>query len=124
MTRKWTQAIFYVNVSRANAISQIYHSVWCGKCYTLSNDVEFVVNGSAQDKANEEDQNRLEFRWGNIHQSKNDFHHERNGDHLIVPFECDECIFVKLQNFSTSSNNQEKDKLLLACIQRANLDAF
>jgi hypothetical protein len=83
-----------------------------------------VVNGSVQEESNEEDQNRLELSWGNKHQSKSDFHHARNGDHLMVPFECDECVFVKLRKFSTSPYNQEKDKLLLACIRRANLDAF
>jgi hypothetical protein len=36
----------------------------------------------------------------------------------MVPFECDTCIFRKLDPFS------EQDKLLLACIHRMNLDAF
>jgi hypothetical protein len=69
--RKWTKGIFCVKYSRANAISQICRSVWCGKCNTLSNYLEFVVNGSIQDESNEEDQNSLELRWGNKHQSKN-----------------------------------------------------
>jgi hypothetical protein len=83
-----------------------------------------VVNWSVQDKSIEEDQNRLELSWGNTHQSKKDFHHAQKGNHLMVPFECDEYVFVKLCKFSTSPYNQEKDKLLLACIQRANMDSF
>jgi hypothetical protein len=41
----------------------------------------------------------------------------------MSPFECDRCIFHKLRGSPPDPRN-EKDKLLLACIRRANLDAF
>jgi hypothetical protein len=41
----------------------------------------------------------------------------------MSPFECDRCIFHKLRGTPPDPENA-KDKLLLACIRRANLDAF
>jgi hypothetical protein len=47
----------------------------------------------------------------------------RDGDHMLVPFECDLCIFRKLKSRNPLPGNQQ-DTLLLACLRRANLDAF
>jgi hypothetical protein len=47
----------------------------------------------------------------------------RDGDHLLVPFECDLCIFRKLKSRNPIPGDQE-DLLMLACGRRANLDAF
>ena len=41
----------------------------------------------------------------------------------MSPFECDRCIFHKLRGTPADPGNP-RDKLLLACIRRANLDAF
>jgi len=41
----------------------------------------------------------------------------------MSPFECDRCIFHKLRG-EPPNPEAERDKLLLACIRRANLDAF
>ena len=66
---------------------------------------------------------RISAEWNKIHKSDSAFICGRKGDHLMVPFECDTCIFVKLRK--TKPNHQNpKDKLLLACIRRFNLDAF
>jgi hypothetical protein len=40
----------------------------------------------------------------------------------MIPFECDLCVFRKLRG--SSPTGSEKDQLLMACIRRANLDAF
>jgi hypothetical protein len=72
----------------------------------------------------EDDQNRLELSWGNLQKSKTEFEHARDGDHLMVPFECDICIFQKLRNEEYPNLNSYKDRLLMACIRRANLDSF
>jgi hypothetical protein len=45
------------------------------------------------------------------------------GDSLIVPFECDLCIFRKIQGINPQKGNAQDD-ITLACIRRANLDAF
>jgi hypothetical protein len=42
---------------------------------------------------------------------------------MMVAFECDRCVFQKLRG-TPSDPRSEKDKLLLACIRRANLDTF
>ena len=47
----------------------------------------------------------------------------RRGDHLLIPFECDYCIFLKLRGNHPDPSNP-KDELLMACIRRMNLDAF
>jgi hypothetical protein len=47
----------------------------------------------------------------------------RDGDHLLVPFECDLCIFRKLKHQETWANSNQ-DNLLMACIRRISLDAF
>ena len=47
----------------------------------------------------------------------------RDGDHLMIPFECDLCIFHKLRK-EEPQLTKAQDDLLLQCIRRANLDAF
>ena len=47
----------------------------------------------------------------------------REGDHLITPFKCDLCIFVKLKNRDLIAQSEE-DKKIVSCIRRTNLDAF
>jgi hypothetical protein len=42
---------------------------------------------------------------------------------MMSPFECDRCVFHKLRR-TPPNPSDERDKLLLACIRRANLDAF
>ena len=51
------------------------------------------------------------------------YHHARDGDHLMAPFECDRCIFWRLAGRNPSLSS-DQDKLLLACIRRANLDSL
>ena len=52
-----------------------------------------------------------------------DFHEARDGDHILIPFECDLCIFRKLRKVDPLVISS-KDQLLLVCIRRMNLDAF
>jgi hypothetical protein len=42
---------------------------------------------------------------------------------MMTPFECDLCIFVKLKG-RYPLDVDKKDKKLVACIRRINLDAF
>ena len=61
--------------------------------------------------------------WKNKVRSENDFKHARSGDHLMIPFECDSCVFLKLKNHLPDPQFPV-DRLLLACIRRMILDAF
>ncbi|KAI2494744.1 hypothetical protein MHU86_19781 [Fragilaria crotonensis] len=47
----------------------------------------------------------------------------RNGDNLMVPFECDFCVFGKLFDHTPDASNA-KDAFAMACIRRIILDAF
>ena len=47
----------------------------------------------------------------------------RDGDHLVLPFECDICICRKLKRTNPAVVST-RDTLLLACIRRINLDAM
>ena len=47
----------------------------------------------------------------------------REGDHLITPFECYLCIFVKLKNRDPIAQSEEDNKMA-SCIRIMNLDAF
>ena len=47
----------------------------------------------------------------------------RKGDHLLTPFECYRCIFMKLKGRCLIVD-APKDKLLLGAIRRINLDTF
>lgn len=71
-----------------------------------------------------ENGDRLQRVWGKRQVSITSFLVARDGDHLMVPFECDTCIFWKLRNVAPNPIDCLKDKLLLACIRRVNLDAF
>lgn len=89
--------------------------------------INFYIKGEAQSTTEglqEDDADRLESTWGKLHQAKLEFTQAREGDHLLVPFECDLCIFQKLRNQREPNYELRKDKLLMACIRRINLDCF
>ena len=54
---------------------------------------------------------------------QNEFNYARDGDHLMVGFQCDLCIFRRLRK-RDPEEIVKKDRNLLAYIRRANLDAF
>ena len=61
--------------------------------------------------------------WKERNANSNDFLEARNGDHLLVPFECDMCIFRKLKGRDIIKDSYQ-DQLLSVMIRRMNLDAF
>lgn len=72
----------------------------------------------------DKDGDRLQHAWGKRQVSASAYHVARDGDHLMVPFECDVCIFWKLRGSGPNPDVHPKDKVLLDCIRRINLDAF
>jgi hypothetical protein len=89
--------------------------------------VEFHVKQPGNEEVENErdplDQMRLQRAWGKRHRSPLDFLKARDGDHILVPFECDLCIFRKLRKHPPDVGSAT-DRLLMACIRRANLDSF
>jgi len=61
--------------------------------------------------------------WKGKVRSENDFKCARPGDHLMIPFECDSCVFLKLKNHLPNLTSPI-DRLLLSCIRRMILDSF
>ena len=54
---------------------------------------------------------RLESRWGKKGQKEDDYLKARDGDSLMVPFECDLCIFRKLRRENPKAESPS-DQLL------------
>jgi hypothetical protein len=76
-------------------------------------DVKFLVKKKALDKYEDlEDpskRERLQMAWGKSHEPDDEFHFARDGDHCMVLFECDLCIFRKLKKRSPDFTNPGDD---------------
>ena len=91
--------------------------VWHAECYRQKDDDKFPVLGvSDLDNAlinkevlEEDDPNRFKVA--------------HTGDHMMVPFQCDECLFHKLQG-RPPGEGFARDTLLMKTIWRAILDSF
>jgi len=73
-----------------------------------------IRHQTENDKSNK-DLVRLESVWGTRHRKVDDFHRAQNGDHLLVPYECDLCVFRKLKGCNPNMGRPQDD-LLLASI--------
>jgi hypothetical protein len=90
--------------------------MWHAKCYVQdpkdkfpvlqASDLDDAVLGSEQLETDDPDR----------------FRQARDGDHLMCPFQCDDCHFRNIQGRSPVDDHH--DKLFLMCIRRANLDAL
>jgi len=69
------------------------------------------------------DEPRLLSVWKGKVRDEKAFKVARPGDHLLIPFECDMCIFIKLKDHLPDPSSPP-DQLLMSCIRRMNLDAF
>jgi hypothetical protein len=85
---------------------------------------------------NDEDADRMGNVWRTDPLDPNKYHQARMGDHLMIAFECDRCVFRKLFRREptgavpqeevgfVADDSQEKDRKALATIRRMILDAF
>jgi hypothetical protein len=93
----------------------------------MSEEVRFPIKERAidvEESASEpRERQRLIAAWGKRHRPGNQYKNGRDGDHALVPFECDLCVFRKLRGH-TPDPLAPADLLLMACIRRINLDAF
>jgi hypothetical protein len=83
----------------------------------------YVKNLQSDGEEETHDENRIQSSWGNRLQNNDDFRRARNGDHLLVPFECDICIYKKLRG-CTPEQDARENVVLRACIRQINIDAF
>jgi hypothetical protein len=90
--------------------------MWCGEYYISSPNASFHIrtmgDKPGQREKNPKDTVRIEKAWGRKNPKGDDYAKARNGDHLMVPFECDICIFRKLRK-SDPTLRDLQDKLLL-----------
>jgi hypothetical protein len=117
-TRTWLQGIFCTHYVSRCGIFAPCQKMWCGECYTSHPTILFHVKqreGFQTAATNEADCERLQRAWGKKHRSPDEYLVGRDGDHFLVPFECDLCVFRKLRMYDPSPTS-EQDRLLLACI--------
>ena len=84
----------------------------------MSNEFEFHV----RDLEMKDEEERFDEKW-NSRLDKQKYRTGRDGDHILAPFECEICIFIKLKKRYPRKGSRE-DRLLSETIRRANLDAF
>ena len=85
---------------------------WCGKCYTPLGSIKFPIAKTLDEDGKEMLDPSGEGR----------FERARNGDHLMVPFQCELCHFRNIYGREPKDNNL-KDKEFFKFARRANLDA-
>jgi hypothetical protein len=73
--------------------------------------------------ADKNDEERILSGWAPQKSDTGRFTSASNGDNLMVPFECDFCVFGKLFDHTPDEGNA-KDVFAMACIRRIILDAF
>ncbi|KAL7564156.1 hypothetical protein ACA910_021131 [Epithemia clementina (nom. ined.)] len=96
------------------------NSAWHAACYTQHELDEFPVLQAADlDDALMDSEDP-----GDIVDDPLRFKESRGGDFLMCPFQCDECAFLNIRGRYPDEQRFSKDRLLLLCIRRANLDAF
>ena len=89
------------------------HQAWCGPCYEAKDNKMFPIARPVDEEDAELDDPKeaRRYLWA------------RSGDHLMCPFQCDQCHFVNL-NGRLPQAHESQDQRLLKYIRRAQLDAF
>ena len=72
----------------------------------------------------EGDEDRLMAGWKVKESDRNRYAEARDGDNLLVCFECDHCVFAKITGRVFAEPQKVDDVYLMSCIRRVILDAF
>ena len=97
--------------------------MWCGSCYTSESSLKFHVADEQNLYGEEEDEDRLEEGWKPKPSDHRKYSEARDGDDLMISFECDFCVFGKLTR-RVPDLGRSSDVELMGCIRRVILDAF
>jgi hypothetical protein len=96
-----------------------HRRMWCPGCYIPSLLVTFHIatrEGEVTDPTgNKDHEDRMTSVWRQKPRDQNAFKKARKGDNLMVQFECDWCVFGKLNGCLPDPTNVT-DILLMACI--------
>ena len=74
--------------------------------------------------AEEGDEDRLESGWKIKESDRKRYSEARDGDDLLVAFECDFCVFSKVTGRLCDNDANSPDAFLMSCIRRVTLDSF
>ena len=113
------QKMYCVNFGQSLGTFSSCQGIWHTLCYSLSNKIDFCILSGPKSKG---DQERIESAQNQVKDAMECWR-AWPGDYMSTLFECDLCVFMKLQNRYPLQSSQ-KDVKLLACIRKANLDAF
>ena len=97
--------------------------MWCGSCYTSDPSHDFHIADPENLFSEDGDEDRLRAGWKQKDGDRNRYANARNGDDLLVAFECDFCVFGKVKG-RVPLPELPSDSFLMACIRRVILDAF
>ena len=98
--------------------------MWCAECYISSPESNFHVADPENLYGAGGDEDRLESGWAAKESDRIRYGEAREGDDLLVPFECDFCVFAKLTGRLFGREAVDSDVFLMSCIRRVILDAF
>jgi hypothetical protein len=100
--------------------------MWCGRCYSSEGADDFHVADPENLFSNEGDEDRIQAGWRTKESDRRRYSEARDGDDLLVPFECYHCVFAKVTGRKLVLENtlSAEDAFLVRCIVRVTLDAF
>lgn len=101
------------------------HRMWCGACYTSLPFPNFHVADVGEANGELDDEDRIQSGWQSKRNGGQRFNAARDGDDLMVSFECDTCILSKLYHrLPFAGHNTTRDEFSMGCIRRVVLDSF
>ena len=98
--------------------------MWCGRCYSSAPHSDFFTADPDNLFTEEGDDNRLVTGWKAKSSDQGRDRYARNGDDLMVAFECDFCVFGKVYERPPDLMSPTDKFVGMACIGRVILDAF
>ena len=111
-TITWTKGIFCMNFCHSLGKFNPCRGAWCGNCYSSSNKIEFFHQTDPRWDSNDPSILR---KWKQKEKKKADFDFARDGDHLLTPFQCDLCVFRRINN-RDPLNGLDADEKVLAYV--------
>jgi hypothetical protein len=102
--RKQMNGLFCANFAHSRECWKPCLSVWCGPCYQQHPLDRYPHHIPA-------DESGFEWRSDTDHLR---YKKARNGDHLLLPFQCDLCVFRNLMHWNPLVNSAED--FFLCCI--------
>jgi hypothetical protein len=121
---EWTRGLLCANYSGRCGPWSPCKSACCAKCYTSRNELGFFMAESPENYADPEHEIAMDAKWRRKQKIRSELYMiARRGDHLMLSFECDLCIFRKLRDQHQTDPQSQVDTCLMLTIRRMNLDA-